>query len=71
MSPAGLRQWFEVAEHHLEVLQTRVDPFNTLAAHLCVRGFPATEMDALRAALQAVEEQLGDLQRAIYTDAKM
>ncbi len=71
MSPAALRKWFEVAENSLATLQTRTEPGNTMASHLATRGFPETEMNALRAALRAVEEELQNLQQAVYTDMQM
>lgn len=67
MRTQQIREWFAKSEEALDLMQRRAAEGALLQQHLVANGFPATEMNALRAALKAVEEQLGDLQMAVYT----
>ena len=50
------------------MLQDAVEPQRLMQKHLRARGFPETEMNALRAALRVAEAELLNLQQAVYTD---
>lgn len=69
MTKQGLQKWFERTEDALETLQNTTDARHLMQKHLVSRGFPDTEMNALRAALRVVEQELQSLQMAVYTDA--
>ena len=68
MTKQGLVRWFERAEGTLGMLQDAVEPQRLMQKHLRARGFPETEMNALRAALRVAEAELLNLQQAVYTD---
>lgn len=67
MKTQAIRTWFAQAQEHIEKLRLRASQKALLQQRLVANGFPATEMNAFRNALAAAEEELHELQRAVYS----
>jgi len=62
------RKWSDKADDELHAFAARCSQASIMQAHLVGRGFPSTEMKALRDALDNVERALLDLNMAVITD---
>lgn len=65
-----LEIWFDKNEDRLETLVQDTGFTSMMQHHLENAGFPATEMNELRATLKRAEELLLDLKQSVLTRAR-